>query len=114
AALAAFLAGHGQPTNPFKILKDVPVGFKHLKIPTIDSNVVSQISSNIPGVVLILILEHVAIAKSFGRLNNYKSKKKNIYLFIYLFVFILFFPKIINNNNNNKIILIITSFDRLK
>jgi sodium-independent sulfate anion transporter 11 len=41
-------------------------------VPNIDVNLLSQVSSTLPSVTIILLLEHVAIAKSFGRINNYK------------------------------------------
>ena len=41
-------------------------------VPKVDTNLLSEISGSLPSVVIILILEHVAIAKSFGRRNNYK------------------------------------------
>ncbi|CAJ0896173.1 7531_t:CDS:2, partial [Entrophospora sp. SA101] len=71
-AFVAYLAGLGQSKNPFKILKDVPSGFTHVGVPVLDSNVLRQIAPYLPGVTIILILEHIAIAKSFGRINNYR------------------------------------------
>ena len=41
-------------------------------VPKVDTNLLSEIAGSLPSVVIILILEHVAIAKSFGRRNNYK------------------------------------------
>ena len=43
-----------------------------MAVPNVDVHLLSQVSSTLPSVVIILILEHVAIAKSFGRINNYK------------------------------------------
>nr|CAG8505355.1 8490_t:CDS:2 [Entrophospora candida] len=71
-AVVAYLAGLGQSKNPFKILKDVPSGFTHIGVPGLDSDVLRQIAPYLPGVTIILILEHIAIAKSFGRINNYR------------------------------------------
>jgi MFS superfamily sulfate permease-like transporter len=65
----AFSKGKKDP--PIKILKTVPSGLHDLGAPDLSSDVVNAISSNIPVVVVILILEHVAISKSFGRLNDY-------------------------------------------
>ncbi|KAI8364041.1 sulfate transporter family-domain-containing protein [Choanephora cucurbitarum] len=60
STLIAFLIHIGRPSSPISILK------------TIDVSLLSQVSGTLPSVVIILILEHVAIAKSFGRINNYK------------------------------------------
>ncbi|KAG1068739.1 hypothetical protein G6F42_026344 [Rhizopus arrhizus] len=70
--LIAFLINIGRDTSPISILKTVPSGFTAMGVPTVDVNLVSEVAGTLPSVVIILILEHVAIAKSFGRINNYK------------------------------------------
>ncbi|KAK4163215.1 hypothetical protein QBC43DRAFT_68317 [Cladorrhinum sp. PSN259] len=55
----------------FKILGTVPSGFKHTGAPTMNSEVLSAIAPHIPTTVLVLLIEHIAISKSFGRVNNY-------------------------------------------
>ncbi|KAL0947155.1 hypothetical protein HGRIS_013282 [Hohenbuehelia grisea] len=57
---------------PIKILQDVPRGFKHVGQPVIDPDLVSALASQLPFATIILLLEHIAISKSFGRLNGYK------------------------------------------
>ncbi|KAL4251638.1 SLC26A/SulP transporter family protein [Abortiporus biennis] len=57
---------------PIKILQDVPRGFKHVGTPNIDKNLVSALASELPVATIILLLEHIAISKSFGRVNGYK------------------------------------------
>ncbi|KAK0503038.1 sulfate transporter family-domain-containing protein [Armillaria luteobubalina] len=57
---------------PIKILKDVPGGLRHVGQPVIDPDLVSALAGQLPIAVIILLLEHIAIAKSFGRLNGYK------------------------------------------
>ncbi|GAA5814566.1 hypothetical protein MFLAVUS_008065 [Mucor flavus] len=69
--LLAFLINIGKETSPISILKTVPAGFTAMAIPTIRPEVISGIASSLPSGVIILILEHVAIAKSFGRINDY-------------------------------------------
>ncbi|KAA8894621.1 sulfate permease [Sphaerosporella brunnea] len=54
------------------ILKDVPRGFQHVGPLRIDSKLLSAMGPQIPVATLILLLEHIAIAKSFGRINDYK------------------------------------------
>ncbi|KZT28574.1 sulfate permease [Neolentinus lepideus HHB14362 ss-1] len=57
---------------PIKILQNVPRGFKHLGQPDIDRELISALGSEIPIATIILLLEHIAISKSFGRVNGYK------------------------------------------
>ncbi|KAJ6623405.1 sulfate permease [Mycena sp. CBHHK59/15] len=56
---------------PIKILQTVPRGFQHVGQPKIDSELVSALSGELPVATIILLLEHIAISKSFGRLNGY-------------------------------------------
>ncbi|KAL1947588.1 hypothetical protein VTO73DRAFT_13312 [Trametes versicolor] len=57
---------------PIKILQDVPRGFKHLGQPIIDPELVKALAGELPVATIILFLEHIAISKSFGRVNGYK------------------------------------------
>jgi sodium-independent sulfate anion transporter 11 len=55
----------------FKILGRVPRGFQHAGAPKMDSELLSAIAPDLPVTIIVLILEHIAISKSFGRINNY-------------------------------------------
>ena len=72
--IASYLVTRHQ--NPKKytitILKTVPRGFKHVGPLTVDSTLLSAMAPQIPVATIILLLEHIAIAKSFGRINDYK------------------------------------------
>ncbi|KAG8526970.1 uncharacterized protein KY384_008399 [Bacidia gigantensis] len=57
--------------NRFKILGKVPRGFKDAAVPTIDAGIIKTFASELPASVIVLLIEHIAIAKSFGRVNNY-------------------------------------------
>jgi sodium-independent sulfate anion transporter 11 len=46
-------------------------GFQNAAVPKIDSNIISAFSSQLPASVIVLLIEHIAISKSFGRINNY-------------------------------------------
>ena len=46
------------------ILKTVPSGFQHMGVPFVDSDLISRLGPQIPVSVIILLLEHIAIAKS--------------------------------------------------
>ncbi|KAI9845808.1 MAG: Sulfate permease 2 [Sclerophora amabilis] len=55
----------------FKLLGDVPRGFKHARVPTITKDIIKAFASDLPATVIVLLIEHIAISKSFGRVNNY-------------------------------------------
>jgi sodium-independent sulfate anion transporter 11 len=57
---------------PIKVLGTVPRGFQHVGTPHIDSRLVAALASQLPVATIILVLEHIAISKSFGRINGYK------------------------------------------
>ncbi|KAF8061495.1 sulfate permease [Lyophyllum atratum] len=57
---------------PIKILQTVPSGFKHIGQPSIEPDLVAALAPELPVATIILLLEHIAISKSFGRLNGYK------------------------------------------
>ncbi|KAJ7098137.1 sulfate permease [Mycena belliarum] len=56
---------------PIKILQKVPRGFQHVAQPTIDRDLVDALAGELPVATIVLLLEHIAISKSFGRLNGY-------------------------------------------
>ncbi|KAJ7109152.1 sulfate permease [Mycena epipterygia] len=58
-------------TYPIKILQTVPRGFQHVGQPTIDPSLVRALAGELPVATIVLLLEHIAISKSFGRLNGY-------------------------------------------
>ncbi|KAF8162980.1 sulfate transporter family-domain-containing protein [Crassisporium funariophilum] len=57
---------------PIKILLTVPAGLKHISRPKIDPKLLKAMAPELPVATIILLLEHIAISKSFGRLNGYK------------------------------------------
>ena len=61
------------PKNPpISILKTVPRGFQDVGTLKINTSLASALASQIPISTVVLLLEHIAIAKSFGRINDYK------------------------------------------
>ncbi|KAF2682793.1 sulfate permease-like protein [Lentithecium fluviatile CBS 122367] len=62
--------GKGQKPK-FTTLGDVPRGFKHARVPNITSEIISAFASELPSTVIVLLIEHISISKSFGRINNY-------------------------------------------
>ncbi|RSL46261.1 hypothetical protein CEP54_013930 [Fusarium duplospermum] len=55
----------------FKILGTVPKGFQNVGVPKITSELISEFGPHLPATVIVLLVEHIAISKSFGRVNNY-------------------------------------------
>ncbi|EER43331.1 sulfate permease [Histoplasma capsulatum var. duboisii H88] len=55
----------------FRILGTVPRGFKNAAVPTVNTKIIKSFASDIPAAVIVLLIEHIAISKSFGRINNY-------------------------------------------
>lgn len=55
----------------FSILGTVPRGFQDAGVPVINTSIISAFASQLPATVIVLLIEHIAISKSFGRVNNY-------------------------------------------
>lgn len=61
-----------QRDNPaFSIVGLVPRGFQHAGVPIIHKDVIKIFAPKLPACVIVLLLEHIAVSKSFGRINNY-------------------------------------------
>lgn len=71
STLIAWGISRGKATPPIAILKTVPSGLKAVATPKINTTLLGDLVGTLPSVVLILILEHIAISKSFGRINDY-------------------------------------------
>ncbi|CAF0908708.1 unnamed protein product [Rotaria sordida] len=68
----SWIINHNDPKNPrTALLGIVPRGFQNIGVPYIDRPLLSAFASYLPSTVIVLLIEHVAIAKSFGRINNY-------------------------------------------
>ncbi|KAK4658576.1 LOW QUALITY PROTEIN: hypothetical protein QC762_0029370 [Podospora pseudocomata] len=72
--LISYLVNRSLPrgTARFKILFDVPRGFQNAAVPVINTSIVSNLMGYLPATVVVLLIEHIAISKSFGRVNNYR------------------------------------------
>ncbi|KAJ9655092.1 hypothetical protein H2198_005948 [Neophaeococcomyces mojaviensis] len=70
--MISWLVNRNHRTKPlFAILGKVPRGFTHAQVPVVNSELVSLFASDIPASVIVLLIEHISISKSFGRINNY-------------------------------------------
>ncbi|KAK7756694.1 hypothetical protein SLS62_001135 [Diatrype stigma] len=68
----SFLVNRTRRSNhAFAILGDVPRGFQHAAVPTVNGEIINTFVSQLPAAVIVLLIEHIAISKSFGRVNNY-------------------------------------------
>ncbi|KAF2442254.1 sulfate permease-like protein [Karstenula rhodostoma CBS 690.94] len=64
---------HNHRSKPrISVLGKVPRGFKHARVPHITTDIISSFASELPSTVIVLLIEHISISKSFGRVNNYK------------------------------------------
>lgn len=48
-----------------------PPGFQHVGVPHLDGRLVRAFAGDLPVTIIVLLIEHIAISKSFGRINNY-------------------------------------------
>ncbi|KAL9055090.1 MAG: hypothetical protein Q9162_003760 [Coniocarpon cinnabarinum] len=70
--LISWLVNRHHRKNPkFQILGSVPRGFTAAGVPHVTTDIISQFAGDIPVTVIVLLIEHISIAKSFGRINNY-------------------------------------------
>jgi sodium-independent sulfate anion transporter 11 len=73
--LISYLANRGPKAagkKPlFNTLGTVPRGFKHARVPHITTDIIKAFASELPSTVIVLLIEHISISKSFGRVNNY-------------------------------------------
>ncbi|KAH7123889.1 sulfate transporter family-domain-containing protein [Dendryphion nanum] len=70
--LISYLANRNHRKKPlFATLGNVPRGFQHARAPKITTEIISAFAGELPSLVIVLLIEHISISKSFGRVNNY-------------------------------------------
>lgn len=62
---------HRREHSAFMLLGVVPRGFKAAGVPKVDVPIIKAFVRELPAAVIVLLIEHIAISKSFGRVNNY-------------------------------------------
>lgn len=62
---------NSQKQPKFSVLGRVPRGFTHASVPVVNKTLISYFIGDLPATVIVLLIEHIAISKSFGRINNY-------------------------------------------
>lgn len=50
---------------------DLSIGFQNAGVPLINTRIIKSFAGQLPVTVIVLLIEHIAISKSFGRVNNY-------------------------------------------
>ncbi|KAH3909638.1 hypothetical protein HBH56_159170 [Parastagonospora nodorum] len=55
----------------FRIVGHIDKGFSHAGVPKMNTKLIGLVASELPAIIIILIVEHIAIAKSFGRIFGY-------------------------------------------
>ncbi len=71
--LISWLVNRGQPAKmvKFRVVGHIEKGFSHVGVPPINQKLFGLVAPELPALIIILIVEHIAIAKSFGRTYNY-------------------------------------------
>ena len=70
--MISWLANRHHRKKPlFAIVKTVPRGFQNAGAPTVNKTIIRSFVNQLPASVIVILIEHIAIAKSFGRVNNY-------------------------------------------
>ncbi|KAF4635044.1 hypothetical protein G7Y89_g3057 [Cudoniella acicularis] len=70
--LVSYLVNRTRKDDPlFRILGFIPSGFHTAPPPKIEAKVLATLLSQTPAACIVLVIEHISIAKSFGRINNY-------------------------------------------
>ena len=62
---------HRKDHPAFQVIGKVPRGFQNAAVPQLDARIIKTFANKLPAAVIVLLIEHVAISKSFGRVNNY-------------------------------------------
>ncbi|KAF2665881.1 sulfate permease 2 [Microthyrium microscopicum] len=70
--LISFLVNRTHKDKPsFHLIGFIPAGLHKPALPPLNSKVMSAVAGNLPSAIIVLLIEHISIAKSFGRINNY-------------------------------------------
>jgi sodium-independent sulfate anion transporter 11 len=62
---------HRRESPAFALVGTVPRGFGHAGVPVLKADVIKLFVPKLPACVIALLIEHIAVSKAFGRINNY-------------------------------------------
>lgn len=68
----SFLVTRGKSQSPISIIESVPAGFNAMAMPSLRVDFLQEAGGVLPSIVLIMVLEHISVAKAFGRIYNYQ------------------------------------------
>ncbi|ORZ03338.1 sulfate transporter family-domain-containing protein [Syncephalastrum racemosum] len=71
ATLISFVINMNRSKSDFSIIEKVPAGLDALGVPRMNLDILGDIGGTLPSIIIIMILEHVSVAKSFGRIADY-------------------------------------------
>ncbi|EHK18585.1 uncharacterized protein TRIVIDRAFT_158532 [Trichoderma virens Gv29-8] len=69
--ISAGMTLHNKAHPRISILGKVPRGFQHAGAPELNSTIIEAFLPELPAAVIVMLIEHISISKSFGRVNNY-------------------------------------------
>lgn len=58
--------------HPISLLGTVPSGLKNVGVMKFPDHLATNLAPELPAAAIVLLLEHIAISKAFGRINDYK------------------------------------------
>lgn len=59
------------PCNFILANRCILIGFKHADVPVVNKRIINAFVDELPAAVIVMLIEHISISKSFGRVNNY-------------------------------------------
>lgn len=62
--------------SPFTIIGVVPAGFGHMNVPQLKPDILTFFTSDFPGIIVLMIMEHGVISNSLGKISDYKGRFK--------------------------------------
>jgi solute carrier family 26 (sodium-independent sulfate anion transporter), member 11 len=81
--LISYAFNHNRKENPIiHVIGFIPRGFQVSSTPHIEPNMIGSILSQVPVVSIVMLIEHISIAKEFGRINNYTINPSSEFLAI--------------------------------
>lgn len=69
--IAYLVTRHHRAAPPIAILGQIPRGLTTVGPPQLDKEIIKTYASHLPAVLIVLVIEHISIAKSFARINHY-------------------------------------------
>ena len=72
--LISYLVNRHHRKKPLiSVLGSVPRGFQHARVPNVTIPIIKSFASELPSTVIVLLIEHISISKSFGRVQGWRA-----------------------------------------